>query len=349
MQQQQQKQQQVNLKVKDYYKKYYSRNPNEILIYSNDVNLLNKKNYSIGDVDDSNFDVDDVLTDSDELFFYDNDYNFDYDENNKVIIKNKKQQNNLTDSNKSMNDKKLNKIFNNKKPPLPFPNYITPNNKLIYKSAYFTNVLSRNKSNSCENHESLLDDDDKQPKLLLIENPIITNTYSTSTSDLNSQIKFDLSPDVTIRTGIVENLRKKFLESNKIYKIPSSTSKSKCSKNTKLSDSSDTSTFSHASIKVEKNNDESSELKILNPIVTSEVKKVSTKFQHNNRLKSIERSLSTSAHIDDTFKLIKQSLVRIILFYIKNPAIFYSKSQTKIFFCCYIYQEIYFLKSLVLY
>ena len=126
-----------------------------------------------------------------------------------------------------------------------------------------------------------------------------------------------------IKAGIVESLRRKFIDSNNKPFTPASGRNSTCfaveqhAKKTKFSDSSDLSTVSHASVTIEKHNDESKELKILNPLAfnKTEIKKVTPTRCQNNRLKSIERSLSTSAHIDDTYRLVKQSLVSYFSIY----------------------------------
>jgi hypothetical protein len=106
--QHQQQQQFVNLETKDfYYKKYYSRNPNEILIYENNRTKnfgINKKNSFEGE--DIFEDLNDELTDSDDIFFTDNDYDSQLKSpNNKHLMEINNNNNNNRDSNKQILEK----------------------------------------------------------------------------------------------------------------------------------------------------------------------------------------------------------------------------------------------------
>ena len=286
--QHQQQQQLVNLKAKDfYYKKYYSRNPNEILIYENNRSTknfgVNSKNSFNGEdiYEDINSDE---LTDNDDIFFNDNDFDSELKSPNKHPH---------MEINKNSNKKH---IYEKKPPQAPSFLHKMP----IFKSAYYQKVLSKNRSNSCENHGILLNE-----KARIFSEP-----------EQNSEL--EVSQDSEIKAGIVQSLRRKFLDANSNNRPPC-IRKSVCMgsvKKTKISESNEMMPiFSQASIKPEKINDESNQFKLLSPssfLNKNEVKKVvPTKF-HNSRLKSIERSLSTSAHIDDAYKLVKQSLVSII-------------------------------------
>lgn len=167
----------------------------------------------------------------------------------------------------------------------------------IFKSAYYQKVLSsKNRSNSCENNGNLID----------------VKTRILSDNGVEQNADFELNQEGMIKVGIVENLRRKFLDNGNTRPPGSSIRTSLYVSNvkkTKLSESNDMSTVSLANIKIEKDD----EIKLLSPssegLYKSEIKKVAPLKFHNSRLKSIERSLSTSAHIDDAFKLVKQSLV----------------------------------------
>lgn len=290
-QQQQQQQQFVNLETKDfYYKKYYSRNPNEILIYENNRTKnfgINKKNSFEGE--DIFEDLNDELTDSDDIFFTDNDYDSQLKSpNNKHLMEINNNNNNNRNSNKQILEKK----------PPQAPSFV--NKMPIFKSAYYQKILSKNRSNSCENRENLLDD----------------KTRLFSETEQNPEL--EINQDGMIKAGIVQSLRRKFLVTNNTNNNdnrPPSIRKSVCLgsfQKTKLSESNDNvPIFPQTSIKNEKINDELNELSPSSCSNKNEVNKfVPPKF-HNSRLKSIERSLSTSAHIDDAYKLVKKSLVSI--------------------------------------
>jgi hypothetical protein len=66
----------------------------------------------------------------------------------------------------------------------------------IFKSAYYQKILSKNRSNSCENRVNLLDD----------------KTRLFSETEQNPELK--VNQDGMIKAEIVQSLKRKFLETN---------------------------------------------------------------------------------------------------------------------------------------